>query len=264
MHADCGHNQEGTQVFKALFHGTGVEFTNPKPPRLIQRMLVLSTHPNSNNIVLDFFGGSGTTAQAVLEQNRTDNGNRKFILVQLPEPTGRQDFPNIAEITKERVRRVITKLTEAHGNQLSLGDKPKRDQGFKVLKLQSSNFKPWNPDVPKDADQLASQLEMHIAHIQAGRTQDDILFEILLKSGFPLTTRIETLTLAGKTVFSVAEGMMLVCLEKELTEAVIKEMAIRKPERVVCLDQGFAGNDQLKTNAAQTMKAKGVTSFRTV
>lgn len=101
-------------------------------------------------------------------------------------------------------------------------------------------------------------------HIKAGRTQEDILFEILLKSGFPLAARIETLTLAGKTVYSTAEGMLLVCLEKELTEAVIKEMAVRKPERVVCLDAGFAGNDQLKTNAAQTFKAKGVTSFRTV
>lgn len=119
---------------------------------------------------------------------------------------------------------------------------------------------------------------MHVAHIQAGRTQEDILFEILLKSGFPLATRIESLTLAaqpaapgtkgaaqtGKTVYSIADGIMLVCLEKELTPAVIKEMAARKPERVVCLDAGFAGNDQLKTNAAQTFKAKGVTSFRTV
>lgn len=84
------------------------------------------------------------------------------------------------------------------------------------------------------------------------------------RRGIPLATRIETLKLAGQTVFSIAEGAMLVCLEKELTEAVIKEMAARKPERVVCLDAGFAGNDQLKTNAAQTFKAKGVTSFRTV
>jgi adenine-specific DNA-methyltransferase len=95
----------------------------------------------------------------------------------------------------------------------------------------------------------------------AGGTQEDILFELLLKFGFPLTTQIEALTLAGKTVFSIADGTMLVCLEKELAEGVIKEMAVRKPERFVCLDQGFAGNDQLKTNAAQDMKAEGVTSF---
>jgi adenine-specific DNA-methyltransferase len=196
--------------------------------------------------------------------NAQDGGNRQFILVQLPEPTGRKDFPTIAEITKERVRRVIGKLNQESTGQLPLKDKPKQDRGFMVFKLQSSNFKPWNPDVPKDAAQLASQLEMHIAHIQAGRTQEDILFEILLKSGYPMTARIECLTLAGKTVFSIGQGDMLICLEKDLSQDVIKEIAARKPIRVVCLDQGFAGNDQLKTNAAQTFKAKGVTSFRTV
>ena len=130
--------------------------------------------------------------------------------------------------------------------------------------LLLATTKDGNDLVPKDAEQLGKQLEMHVQHIEAGRTQEDILFEILLKSGFPLSTRIEPLTLAGKSVYSIAEGAMLVCLEKELNPEVIKEMAARKPERVVCLDAGFAGNDQLKTNAAQTFKDKGVTSFRTV
>jgi adenine-specific DNA-methyltransferase len=213
---------------------------------------------------LDFFGGSGTTAQAVIEQNRVDGGQRRYFIIQLPEPTGRKDFPTIADITKERVRRVTEKLKAEDAGALALEKKPTTDWGFKVFKLQSSNFKAWNPAQPKDAAQLVGQLEMHVDHIQAGRTQEDILFEILLKSGFPLTTRVETLPLAGKTVYSIADGMLLVCLEKELTDAVIKEMAARKPERVVCLDAGFDGNDQLKTNAAQTFKTKGVTSFRTV
>jgi adenine-specific DNA-methyltransferase len=132
------------------------------------------------------------------------------------------------------------------------------------LKLESSNFKAWNADLPKDAEKLGDQMEMHIDHIETGRTAEDILFELLLKSGFPLSTRIETLTLAGKTVYSIAEGAMLICLDNELNDAVIKEIAARKPERVVCLDAGFAGNDQLKTNTVQTFKSKGVTSFRTV
>ena len=105
---------------------------------------------------------------------------------------------------------------------------------------------------------------MHVHHIVEGRTPEDLLFEILLKSGFPPTTPIETLTLASQPVFSIAEGAMLICLEKKLTPEVIKEMAARKPQRVVCLDEGFAGNDQLKTNAVQTMKAKGVVKFQTV
>jgi adenine-specific DNA-methyltransferase len=103
-----------------------------------------------------------------------------------------------------------------------------------------------------------------VDHLVAGRTQDDVLYELLLKSGFPLDTKVEQIAMAGKIVFSIADGAMLICLEKELTPEVIKAMAEKKPERVVCLDAGFANNDQLKTNAVQTMKAKGVTKFQTV
>ncbi len=105
---------------------------------------------------------------------------------------------------------------------------------------------------------------MHINHVRENRSSEDILYELLLKSGFPLTTKVEILTHANKTVYSIAEGAMLVCLDGDLTHEVIKAMADLHPERVVCLDAGFAGNDQLKTNAVQTMKARGVTSFRTV
>jgi adenine-specific DNA-methyltransferase len=112
--------------------------------------------------------------------------------------------------------------------------------------------------------ELVKQLTLHVDHLAAGRTQEDVLYELLLKSGFPLDTKVEKIVLAGKNVFSVADGMMLICLEKELTPEVIKAMAEKKPERVVCLDAGFADNDQLKTNAVQTMKSKGVTKFQTV
>ena len=101
-------------------------------------------------------------------------------------------------------------------------------------------------------------------HIRDGRTPDDILYELLLKSGFPLTTPVEKLSLAGKTVYSVAGGALVICLERELTLDLIRAIAEKKPERVVCLDEGFAGNDQLKANAVQIFKTKGVTSFKTV
>ncbi|MGV8027088.1 MAG: site-specific DNA-methyltransferase [Anaerolineaceae bacterium] len=237
-------------------------FDNPKPVGVINRLLQIVPEPNNDCIVLDFFAGSGTTAQAVLELNKEDGGNRKFILVQLPEPTGREDYPTIAEITKERVRRVIKKLNDSEAGQLAL--EVPQNRGFRVFKLFPSNFKPWNAELPKDAAALEKQLELHIEHILEGRSQDDILYELLLKSGFSLTTPVESITLTGKKVFSVAGGELLICLEPDLTMEVIRAMATQKPERVVCLDAGFTGNDQLKTNAVEIFKTQGVPSFKTV
>ncbi len=253
-------NEAGTLEYKELMGK--ISFDNPKPTGLLRLCLAQAT--KDDDIALDFFAGSGTTAQAVLEANKEEGGNRKFILVQLPEPTEHEDFPTIADITKERVRRVIKKLNDEEGGKLGLEKGENPDRGFKVFKLQSSNFKAWSAEQPKDDAELGKQLTLHVDHLVAGRTQDDVLYELLLKSGFPLNTKVEKITMAGKIVFSIADGTMLICLEMELTPEVIKTMAENKPERVVCLDAGFANNDQLKTNAVQTMKAKGVTKFQTV
>ena len=257
---DTGLNSEGTREIQDIL-GSNVSIY-PKPSSLINALLKITV--TKDDLVLDFFAGSGTTAHAVLELNKEDGGNRKFILVQLPEPTDRKDFPKISDITKERVRRVIKKLDVSEPKQMALEAKVKQDRGFKVFKLQSSNFKAWNSEQPNNEAEFAKQLTLYVDHLVTGRSQEDVLYELLLKSGFPLTTQIEKVTLADKTVFSIAEGMMLVCLEHELTLDVLKAMADKKPERVVCLDAGFANNDQLKTNAVQTMKAKGVTKFQTV
>ena len=191
--------------------------------------------------------------------------NRKFILGSITRANHeRKVIKTIADILKARVRRVIKKLNTSDNSQLKLGANEKQDRGFKVFKLQSSNFKAWSAEQPKDDAELVKQLSLHVDHLIPGRTQDDVLYELLLKSGFPLDTKVEKITLAGKNVFSVADGAMLICLEKELTPEVIKAMADKKPSRVVCLDAGFADNDQLKTNAVQTMKSKGVTKFQTV
>lgn len=241
-----------------------IDFDFAKPSSLIEYLCEIS-RVNSEEIILDFFAGSGSAAHGVLRLNKKDGGNRKFILVQLPEPTERKDFPTIVELTKERVRRVIKKLGEENPGQLKLGEKApiKQNPGFKVFKLQSSNFKAWDKDVSANTDKLGKQLEMHVDHLVKGRTQDDILYEILLKSGYPLASKIQTLTLAGKKVHSVQDGMLFVCLEKPITLEAIRAMAEKKPERVVCLDESFEGNDQLKTNAVQTFKSKNIT-FRTV
>jgi adenine-specific DNA-methyltransferase len=194
-------------------------------------------------------------------------------MVQLPEPCDEKSgaykagLRTIAEIAKERIRRVIRKLNDGGVEKTpGLFDTiaPVQDRGFRVFKLAESNFKPWNAEVPHDAPALERQLELHVDHIREGRTADDILYEILLKSGFPLTTAVETITLAGLTVHSVAGGALCICLERALTLELIRAMADKKPERVVCLDEGFAGNDQLKANAVQIFKTKGVTSFKTV
>jgi len=234
----------------------------PKPVELLKTIMYQSL--DEDDLCLDFFAGSGTTAQAVLELNNQDGGNRRFILVQLPEPTEREDFPTIADILKERVRRVINKLNDTKKGTLNLDSSAPQDRGFRVFKLAESNFTTWDAQVPHDSNALQQQLELHVDHVREGRAADDIFYELLLKSGFPLTTPVEQHTIAGKTVYIVAGGALMICLERELSLGLIRAIAEKKPERVVCLDQGFAGNDQLKANAVQIFKTKGVTSFKTV
>jgi adenine-specific DNA-methyltransferase len=254
-------SEQGTLQIGEL--GLADSFEHPKPTGLISRCIQIAA--NQEDLILDFFSGSGTTAQAVLELNKQEESNLNFILVQLPEPTGREDYPTIPEICKERVRRVIKKLNDATEGKLRVEGKQKQDRGFRVFKLAESNFKTWNADLPSgNVAALKEQLELHINHIRDARTPEDILYEILLKSGFPLTTPLEKLTMEGKTVFSAAGRALFICLERELTMELIRAMAEQKPERVVCLDEGFAGNDQLKANAVQIFKNKGVTSFKTV
>lgn len=257
---DDVHTSDGTAEIRELFGEEVFDFS--KPSALIER--IVKQAAGEDGIVLDFFAGSGSTAQAVLQLNRSDGGTRQFILVQLPEPTTRTDFPTIADIAKERVRRVIRKLDSEDTGKLSLDSGKQPDRGFRVFKLDQSNFTTWDAGINHDSETLERQLELHVDHVRDGRTSDDILYELLLKSGFPLTTPVETLSLAGKTVYSVARGALAICLEGELTLELIRAIAEKKPERVVCLDQGFARNDQLKANAVQIFKTKGVASFKTV
>lgn len=261
-HEDAGHTDEAKKELDKLFDGSA-PFDTPKPVRLVTRMCQVGAASNSD-IVLDFFAGCGTTAHAVLNLNRQDGGNRKFILVQLPEATNRDDYATIADITKERVRRVIKKLREESAGKLAFDDRQKQDLGFRLFKLDQSNFKHWDAGAPHDVAKLAQQLELHAKHVREGRTPGDLLYEVLLRSGFPLTTSVEALKLSGRTVYGVAGAALLICLERDLTLELIRSIAEKRPERVVCLDEGFAGNDQLKANAVQIFKNKGVTSFKTV
>ncbi|MBZ0152376.1 MAG: site-specific DNA-methyltransferase [Planctomycetes bacterium] len=259
---DVGSNRTSKNELRALF--VDVEsFQTPKPTKLVARMLEIATKDADDAIVLDFFAGSGTTAHAVLEQNQKDGGNRKFILVQLPERIeGRTDYPTIADITKERVRRVIKNLNDADKGQLRSANDPKPDRGFRVFQLAASNFKPWNGDQAKDAKALNEQLELQLEHVLPDRSEQDLLYEILLKDGFELTTPIETTTVHGFRVHSVAGGELLLCLQDKLTHELITTLADKKPSRVVFLDRGFRDNDQLKANAAKLFASKAGDNFK--
>jgi adenine-specific DNA-methyltransferase len=248
-------------------------FDNPKDHEELKRLISYIIGKGRSEIVLDFFGGSGSLGQAVLELNEEQNTEHRFIIVQLPEPCNPKErsgkaalaagLKTIADIAKERIRRVIQRMKNDAAPKLALDATKKQEYGFRVFKLAESNFRVWDADAAKNADALGEQLALHIDHMRADRTPSDFLYEILLKSGFPLTAPLETLELAGKSIFSVAGGALFICLERELTLDLIRAMADRKPERAVCLDEGFAGNDQLKTNAVQTFKTKNVV-FRTV
>jgi adenine-specific DNA-methyltransferase len=204
-----------------------------------------------------FFAGSGTTAQAVLKLNAQDAGSRKFILVQLPEPTERKDFATIADITKERVRRIIIKLNETENAKLPMGNK--QDRGFKVFKLSNSNFKVWDAaSSPKDAAGLAEQLKLMAHNVVENRGDDALLYELLLKSNLPLTSRITRGKIGTHTFYDVAEGTLAICLERKITQDTLRGIIARKPKRAICLDVAFAGNDQLKTNIVLEMKSHGI------
>jgi adenine-specific DNA-methyltransferase len=258
---EVDQNRQAKARFTELM-GPGVEFDNPKPPNLIIEMLRMATE--AEDIVLDFFAGSGVTGEAVLLANNQDGGNRRFLLVQLPEPTGHTEYRTVADICKERVRRTIRQFNFENSGMFDEDNNTEQDCGFRTFRLAESNFKVWEAEGPKDAESLAQQLELHVEHIREGRTADDLLYELLLKSGFPLTTPVEIVSVLGQTLYSIAGGLFIICLERELTLDLIRAIAEKKPERVVLLDEGFAGNDQLKSNAVQIFKTKGITSFKTV
>lgn len=267
------YTQDGTKELTEL--GLNGIFDFPKPAKLLKHFFDFRINElvEMNDIILDFFAGSCSTAQAVLELNGRDKLNKKFICVQIPEPTDETSeayklgYKNIAEIGKERIKRVIRKIREEEEKQdpglFNEENKP-FDLGFKVFKLQPSNFSTWDPNVEKSVDALSEQLFRHVDHLSPDAAQEAILFELLLKAGFELTTEITKLTLAGKTVFSIMDNTMLICLERTLTNEVLKAIAELKPAQFICLDEGFRDNDQLKSNAVLLMKQNGVQKFQTV
>jgi len=274
---EVGHNHEANNELKTL--GIGGLFNNPKPTRLLKRALILATNPE--DLVLDFFAGSSTTADAVVQLNAEDGGNRKFIMVQLPEPCDEHSeafkagYKTIAEISKERIRRAGRKikdeLTAEDANKaknkeglFAEGDKETfrdvrafrgskdLDIGFRVLKVDSSNMADvyYTPDAIEQA-LLASQAD----NIKPDRTPEDLLFQVLLDWGVDLSLPIRKEVIQGKTVFFVNEPPydLVACFDTGVNEDLVKQLAGFEPLRVVFQDTGFV-SDAVKINVAQIFK----------
>jgi len=240
-----------------------IVFQTPKPTRLLRRIALLITNPTNDDLVVDFFAGSGSCGQAIMELNVSDAGKRRFCLIQLPEPTNDASFPTIAEITKERLRRAGNKIKEE--NPMFAGD-----LGFRVLKLDSSNILPWDPD-HTDLDQA---LIKNVEHLKSDRSDEDVLFEVLLKLGLELTVPMEQREIAGKTFHAIGAGALYVCLDRSITAdeaepvalglvAWHKELAPAGESQVVFRDSAFS-NDVAKTNLTAILQQHGLENVRSL
>jgi adenine-specific DNA-methyltransferase len=283
---DVGIQVAGTYFYRSALQasnlmldlfGTKV-FDNPKDHEVLSRWIDYVSRSLKDAVILDFFAGSGTTGHAVIALNAADGGSRRYVLVQLPEQLDPEDKDqkvaadycdklkkprNIAELTKERLRRAGKKIREE--NPLFKGD-----VGFRVLKLASSNIKAWEPD----REDLPKTLEDSVEHLKTDRTEDDILFELLLKLGLDLTVPIQEKKIAGKTVHSIGAGTLLVCLAPKIAAAEVEPLALGMVDwhkqlapagetTVVFRDSAFA-DDVAKTNLTAILQQHGLENVRSL
>lgn len=247
-YTEVGHNQDAKKelLSRIEFKSSDVVFSTPKPTKLIRRMLQLATDPNAEDIVLDFFAGSGTTADAVIQQNAQDGGNRRYILVQLAEPVEENSsYATISSFSRERVRRAGQKVLEESG---LTGDG--LDAGFRAIKVDATNM----ADVlrsPDETDQLA--LHELTGSVKPGRSGEDLLFQVLLDWGLDLTMPIEVEQIDGYEVFVVEDGALIACFDDQVSPELVRTIAKREPLRAVFRDSGFASDDA-RINAEQVFR----------
>lgn len=245
MTAPLGGTIEGKQDIAELF-GSDKIFSYPKSVKFLKYLVNVVS--KDGDIVLDFFSGSGTLAHAVKKLNAEDNGNRKWICVQLPEETDEKSeayqagYRNIADIAKERIRRAGKKIAEEHKDAIAKRETP-LDLGFKVLKLDETNLKIWDSSV-HDPEELKKQAQLHLDPIKDGADEEDLLLELMLKSGIEPTAKREKI---GE-YWKINNGELIICLTKELTQDIFTEILAAKPQKIILLDSSFNGNNQLKTN----------------
>lgn len=242
-------------------------FDNPKDYEELAKLFEYVMGDDKSGLVLDFFAGSGSTAEAVLSLNQ-DGGNRRFILVQLPEKTNHPKYPTIAHITRDRVRRVVKKQNSVKSDEINFDTNQSKNRGFRAFKLDSSNFKIWYPN--DSSIPLERQLAIFADNLEPGRTDDDRLYELVLKSGLPLDTQIESIPVANSSAHAIHGGSVLICLAQRLSSEIMRELFMPSPssgrevpKTVICLDNAFQGDDNLKTNAVLEAQTHQIT-FKTV
>ena len=247
-HTEVDHSQGATQKLAKLFDGKKY-FDYPKPVSLIERCLQL--YSDKDSLILDFFSGSATTAHAVMQLNAEDGGNRKYIMVQLPELTDEKSeaykagYKNICEFGKERIRRAGAKIKEENPEKAQ-----NLDTGFRVLKLDSSNMKEVFYS-PKDTEQ--QDLFALVDNVKDDRTSEDLLFQVMLELGATLDSKIEESMVDGKTIYNVADGYLVACFDQKVTDEVVKAIAKLQPMYAVLRDTSLV-DDATATNFEQIFK----------
>ncbi len=260
---DIANTGDGSNVLTGLF-STKDMFENPKPIELVKVFLEATT--KDNDIILDFFSGSATTAHAVMQLNAEDNGNRQFIMVQLPELCDEKSeaykagYKNICEIGKERIRRAGKKLTDNSG-QLALEEKQPLDIGFKVFKLDTSNLAKWDSTPLENAGALFQRLDAIENSIKSDRTELDVVYEVMLKLGIPLDYKVIPIEINDKKAYSIGEDcLVLICLDygkDGITPEDIEAMCEFIPAKIVSSEQAFK-DDTALSNAHYILKDKGI------
>lgn len=265
---EVGHTQEAKRELLEVvsFPNSDIVFETPKPTRLLRRILQIATCKESDDLVVDFFAGTGTTMDAIFQQNAEDGGRRRCILVQLPEPLKGGDaagWSSVADITKARLAGASKRQREVVATKAG-------DTGFRVFKLDTSNIRAWNPDRDALADSLFSSLE----HIEPGRSREDILYELLLKLGLDLCIPVEKREIAGKTVQNIGGGTLMACLDEQISvndaEPLALGMAAWREEdgtagdtTAVFRDSAFE-NDVAKSNLAAILEQHGIKQVRSL
>lgn len=255
----AGSNRNAKVELRHLFDRE-VPFDTPKPTQLIKRILQIATAPSGGDLILDFFAGSGTTAHAVLDLNREDGGDRRFILVQLPERIEGGDYANIAEIAKDRIKRTIAKLSALPGNLLREGPE---DLGFKTFKLAAPSIAQWVPDADRDPNKYAEKLRLFDDALATGWTLDNVLWEVALREGFGLNTRFVAKKLPnGNTLYEVTDPdkdppqQIVMCLDDQVRAELSKHFPLHAELLLICRDKAL--DDTAAANLALQCRLKTI------